>query len=66
MASMPELEVLVIHVDKGAHDVAMLAAQAARDFVESLENATPAEAAAAVVDAYIAAARTLAGRGANS
>lgn len=66
MASMPEIEVLVIHVEKGVHEVAVLAAHAARDMVLNADKATPAEAAAAVVDAYIAAARTLTQRGATS
>lgn len=66
MASIPEIEVLVIHVDKGVHDVALLAASAAQDVLRNTDTATPAEAAAAVVDAYVAAARRLAGQGATS
>jgi len=61
MASIPNLEVLVIHVERGVHEVAVLAASAARDIVIGVDKATPAEAAAAVVDAYMAAARTLTG-----
>ena len=56
---VPEIDVRI--VDKAVHDVALLAAGAARDISSGLEKVTPAEAASAVVDAYIAAARRLTG-----
>ena len=54
-----EVPVVVIHVDEGVHEVALLAAAAARDVCSSVDKTSPGEAAASVVDAYIAAARKL-------
>lgn len=54
-----EVPVVVIHVDKGVHEVALLAAAAARDVSAAMDKTTPAEAAASVVEAYIAATSKL-------